>query len=259
MKRALSLLVLVILGGGLVLAQTTVDVTWDTYRGSVSGLFQAGDDVLIRFATMGAHIFGYFNGVDYDNNPYNYGVDNVRARFRGNIEDGGYLEFLMERQDSWVPMYGPAGQVTYTYLETSDQGFFATQTRTNYADMITHNYGFQANSQWTASGDFYIKHYIQAANPLYKAGFYTRGNGSIDVTLMSSEVRGESRWRFGEGAGCYTNAHASGTGSGYFIIYGAAPSQINAFGATVGGGYVALMINYNNGFTTANNLNMSGQ
>ena len=259
MQKVLLVAALLVLGGGLALAQTTVDLNWDVVGGNIKIDFNAGDDAYAGLLTGGSYIFGEFHGIDYDNNPYNYNVDTVRAKVRANIDGGGYVEFIMERQDSWEPMYGPEGQATYTYLETSGTGFFATNTRTNYADMITHNYGFQNDNQWSASGDYFrILHYIRAGNPDYSAGFYARGTGSIDVTLMSSEARGASSWRFGEGAGCYLNAHAEGTGSGAFGLWGAAPTELHAFGATIGGGSVALEILYNNGFSTANNLNMSG-
>jgi len=259
MQKVLLVAALLVLGGGLALAQTTVDLNWNVFGGDIGIDFQAGDDAYAGLSTGGFHLFGEFYGIDYDDNPYPaYNVDTVRTQVRASIEDGGYLEFIMGRRDSWAPMYGPAGQITYTYLGTSDTGFFATNTRTNFADMITHNYGFQSNSQWTASGNFEITHHIMAATEPYGAGFYAGGSGSINVTLMSSEVRGASSWRFGEGAGCYTNAHAEGTGSGTFRLWGAAPTELHAFGATIGGGSVALEILYNNGFSTANNLNMSG-
>jgi len=252
------LVALLVLGGGLALAQTTVDLNWNVLGGDIGIDFQAGDDAYAGLRTGGSYIFGEFHGIDYDNNPYNYNVDTVRAKVRANIDGGGYVEFIMERQDSWAPMYGPEGQVTYTKLETSGSGFFATNTRTNFASLRTHNYGFQNDNQWRATGDFKITHYIMAATEPYGAGFYAEGSGSINVTLMSSEVRGNSAWRFGEGAGCYTNAHAEGTGSGIFEVGGAAPTELHAFGATIGGGSVTLNILYNNGFSTANNLNMSG-
>lgn len=262
MKRFLMWVVILAMAGGLTafaFAQTTLDVLWDSWGGNVTVDFQAGDDNHTWLDTGGNHFFGEFHGINYDDNPYSYNVDTVRAKVRANIEGGGYLEFGMDRQDSYVPMYGPSGQSTYTYLETSDLGFFATNTRTNFADMITHNYGWQSNSQWTASGDyFFIIHWIRAGDPSSNAGFTAEGSGSVDVTLMSSEARGQTSWRLGEGAGCYTNAHASGTGSGYFIIGGQAPNNLSAFGGvTIGGGSVLLDIYYNNGFSV-NNLNMSG-
>jgi len=259
MQKVLLVAALLVLGGGLALAQTTVDLNWNVFGGKIKIDFQAGDDARARLLTRGSHLFGEFCGIDYDDNPYPaYNVDTVRTQVRAGIKDGGYLKFIMKRQDSWDPMYGPEGQVTYTYLETSGSGFFATNTCTNYADMITHNYGFQNDNQWRATGDYFILHYIRAGNPDYGAGFQAEGSGSIDVTLMSSKASGASSWRFGEGAGCYTNAHAEGTGSGAFGLWGAAPTELHAFGATIGGGSVALAILYNNGFSTANNLNMSG-
>ena len=260
MKRVLGLLTGVVCALGVVAFSqaTTVDWNWNVYGGGFSGTFTAGDDAQIIFSTDGGHIWGEFHATDANNNPYNYNVDNVNCQVKANVEGGGGVYFKMDRNDSWVPMYGPAGQYTYTDIHTDDgQAYFTTNIRSNYADMITQNYGWQANSQYTASGtNFYINHYICAASGL-DASIFVSGNGSADVTLMSDEMRA-SGWRFGEGAGCYTNAHASGTGSGTFILGAKAPNNITTgWWGPIGGGSLLVTFKYNNGFNITP-INMRG-
>ena len=122
--------------------------------------------------------------------------------------------------------------------------------------MITGNYGFQANNQYSATGSVYVIDHSIQADPNKYAGFYATGNGATTVTLMSSEMRA-SGWRFGEGAGCYTNASASGTGTGYFEVYANATNSLSGNNWSAGGGSFSGIISYNNGFEY-NNINMRG-
>jgi hypothetical protein len=258
MKKIASMLLIVVLAFSVIaFTETTVDVDWNVFGGGISVDFQADNDAFAGLETAGSHVWGNFSGTDSDNNPYNYGVDDTTTEVKANFV-GGYIDYNMQRQDSKTSMYGPAGQSSATYIESSDSGSFASRITTNFAGMRNCNYGFQSSNQWTASGDFLIQNYINAGDPLSGAGFNAMGSGSVNVSLMSSEASGSSSWNLGQGCGSYTNANANGTGSGSFNIYGQAPNQINAFGATVGGGLVGLTINYNNGFDTGNNLNMSG-
>jgi len=257
MKKVYLALIVVLLISGLVgYAQTTVDLDWNLYSGGFNIGFQAGDDAYAGLSTGGSHAYGTFEGTDSDNNPYGYGVDSVNTKVNANFEGGGQIIFGMDRQDSKTSMYGPAGQGTQSFVGSTGTGSFATNTSTNFAGMKSCNYGFQANNQWTASGDFQVNYSIYAG-VASGAGFNAEGIGSVEATLMSSEANGGSSWRFGEGCGCYTNANASGEGSGSFNIYAQAPNQIDAFGSTVGGGTVNFNINYLNGFES-DDINMSG-
>ena len=243
------------------LSQTTVDWDWDFYGGNFGGIFQAGDDALIEFNTVGSHAWGEFHATDADNNPYSYNVDNVSAKVKAWIDNGGDIYFRMDRTDSWVPMYGPEGQYTETEIFSFDgSGFFATQLRTNYASMVTHNYGWVANSQYQVSGTYFeLWHKVYSSDDA-NAWLQAAGNGSVDVTLMSDEARGYGwLWKFGEGAGCHTNANASGTGEGTFSMGATAPNLMEAgMGWSAGGGDFLLALNYFNGFEI-DPLNMRGK
>jgi len=245
--------------GGLA-ASTVLDTTWNFFGGSLNINFGSGDDASVILATAGTQAWGSFLGTDYDDNPYTYNVDTTRTQVKAWVDGGGWIEFRMDRLASKVSMYGGPGQYTYTQIYTLDgAAFFATNTRTNYADMITHNYGFEANNQYQASGSlFYIVHEIYGAADRF-AGLSIQGSGSAIVTLMSDEARAGG-WRFGEGAGCYTNAKASATGSGTFILYGTAPNELKLpFGAgTIPGGSFNFAIDYLNGFNFTN-INSSGK
>lgn len=259
MKRITTLLaVLVLVSGAMTaVAQTTVVTDWDI-SGNFNFDFQAGDDARFQFSTGGFHAWGQATTTDSGDNPYNYGVDTVSAQTKANIDGGGYINARMERNDSKSSMYGEAGQYTVTNIYSADgTAFFATNTRSNFADMITANYSYQSANQYQAAGTLYsIWHKIFAAEGEY-AEVGVLGSGSANITLMSDEMRG-SGWRFGEGAGCYTAASASGAGSGEFYVYGQAPNNLAVpFGAVGGGGSWLLEINYNNGFNV-NPINMSG-
>jgi len=261
MRRLVMLGLIALLGFGIVgvsdNTETVSNHAWDFTAGWYGFDFQSGNDARVDFFTTG---FGSAHGTarmsDCNSNPYNYGVDTTRAQVKANVDDGT-IAFYMVRQDT---RSGPAGQVMSTTIDAFGEASFATNTRMNWHGVVTSNYAFQNNSQFTAAGSWFeIDHYIHAGDPDSHAGFYATGDGSVDVTLMSHEMRGASFWRFGEGAGCYTNAEASGTGSGYFEVYGAAPNSLrHPFGGEVpGGGSIVLQINYNDGFNL-DAINMRG-
>ncbi|MCD6524343.1 MAG: hypothetical protein J7K48_05020 [Thermococcus sp.] len=260
MKKVLILGLVTVFGFVMVgfAAPTVLNTTWDFYGGGFNINFNSGDDASVTFNTAGAHAWGSFSGTDYDNNPYNYNVDNTRAQVTANVDGGGGIYFRMERQGSWVSMYGVAGQYTETDIWTSDgTAFFASNTRTNYADMITHNYGYKSAEQYQASGtNFRIWHEISGAADRF-ANVEVFGSGSAIVTLMSDEARA-SGFRFGEGAGCYTAARANGTGTGYFGLFATAPNDLQIpFGSVTGGGTFSYQLWYNAGFSV-DPINMSG-
>lgn len=247
----LAVVVFAVLCGLTLLAMadpTVLDTSWRFSGGSLGIEFTSSNDAKITFSTGGYFASGSLVATDYDDNPYKYNVDTTRAQVKARVEGGGYISFRMDRLDSWTSMYGAAGQYTYTQIWTYDgAASFATNTRTNYADMITHNYGFQAADQYTASGtDFEIYHEVFGAADRY-AGLQIVGSGSAIVTLMSDEARA-SGWKFGEGAGCYTNANAVLSGSGLFWLYGTAPNSLKLpFNlGTIPGGSFNFWINYQN-------------
>ncbi|MBC7074027.1 hypothetical protein H5T58_01410 [Candidatus Parcubacteria bacterium] len=259
MKQA-GLIILAAIGFGLLgLSQTTeIKIDWNAYGGYISHLFTPGNDATINFYSEGAHFWGSATFKDYNDNPYKYNVDTILAQVQAFVENGGVIYFRFDRTDSYTPMYGSAGQYTLTSIYTSDgTASFATQTKTNYAYMVTHNYGFQANNQYTASGsEFGILHQIFGATGLW-AVIQVTGNGSAIVTLMSDEASA-NHWKLGEGAGCYTNASLAATGSGTFVLHAEAPNNITTgWGWTIPGGTLDITVNYNNGFNVTG-INMRG-
>jgi len=225
--------------------------------GDFEVVFHSDDDASSLLQMRGNHTWGEFHAQDADDNPYGYGVDTTSVQVKVNIENGGSLHFRMDREDGWVPMYGNPGQYTETLINTTDEAWFATSTRTNYAQMRTCNYGWQNNSQYGAQGDnFNLIHHIFVAADL-KAGVAAYGSGSIDVTLMSDDIWGDQSWKLGRGCGCYTNASAEGTGSGSFTLWGTAPNHLEGNGWSAGGGSFTMTIDYLNGFT-ANPIDTAG-
>ena len=262
MVRRIAVLVAVLaLFSFVAFAQTTVDWNWDFHGGGFNGIFQAGDDAVINFDTGGSHAWGEFHAIDADDNPYSYNVDTVSAKVKAEIGNGGGIYFRMDRNDSLDSMYGPDGQYTETNIWSSDgSGFFATQLKSNYASMITHNYGWVANSQYQVDGSSFSLYHMVHSSADANAWVGITGSGGANLTLMSDEARGNGwLWKFGEGAGCYTNASAEGTGSGIFTMGATAPNQMESgMGWSAGGGTFLLNINYLNGFEI-DPINMRGK
>lgn len=261
MKKRLAVCLMIVVVGAfavVALSQTTSDLEWDVYGGVINHTFVAGDDATVSLGTGGAHAWGSLLDTDAENNPYSYGVDTVSTQVRANVTGGGGISFRMDRQDSWTPMYGGAGQYTATALSTSDgNAALAVKSRTNYAGMVMANYSWQNSDQYTADGSTYqIDHQVWSASGS-EAFVHVLGSGSGALTLMT-DTTNAGGWRFGEGAGCYTNAKFVGTGSGTFQLGAEAPNNIaTGWGWTVPGGSLSATVNYSNGFDV-DGINMNG-
>jgi len=230
------------------LGATQVDVTYDT-SGQITIDFKAGDDAETHFATAGSHIWGDFHAKDFDDNPYGYGIDTFETWAQAEIKDGGYVEWLTNRTDSHVSMYGEAGQISYTYIETDDYGFVKFKTNTNYARLRDCEYGFQNDNQFVANGSYFMVHQLTDSDD---DGMYVllTGSGEGKITVMNGESWGSS-WKFGKGCGCYTNAKATAEGSGYFEASGWASNylQSNLGFELPNGGSFFLGVDFNDGFS----------
>jgi hypothetical protein len=250
-KLATVLVILTAIGVMAVAAPTTIDLNWDA-GGIFNMWFFNGDDSNAKLHTEGNHIFGSFHGADADNNPYNYGVDNGTFQVMSSVENGGWMEYVVQRTDSKSSMYGPSGQLSYSMLGTSDgTASLAQSTSTNYASMKTCNYGFQANNQFMAAGTEYsISHSIQAGDGDW-ASIDIWGSGSASATYMS-EVMGGTGFEFayGNACGCYHNCSASGTGTGTFMLQASAANYLIGDGweAPSGGTYLQQIV-YGGGFS----------
>ena len=234
-----------------VLAATKTYVTWDT-SGQISITVQADDDATTILNTAGNHIFGEFNATDHDDNPYGYNVDTFDTWLQAQIEDGGFIEWQTSRLDSWTRMYGEAGQISYTYIETDDYGFVKFKTNTNYASLRNCEYGFQSDNQFVANGSYFIVHQLTDSDG---EGMYVllTGNGEGKITVMNGEALGSS-WKLGRGCGCFTNAKASASGSGYFEASGWASNYLQSdLGFTLpNGGAFTISIDFNEDFSIDN-------
>lgn len=227
------------------------DITWDT-SGSINIDIWADDDAETHFYTGGNHIFGEFHAIDYNDDPYGYGVDTVEVWANATVEGGGFIDWTTIRTDSHESMYGEAGQERGILIDTDDYGFAKWKDNINYARYRGCQYGFQNDEQLQASGNYFMGIYLTDSDGDGMA-VSLQGSGSGKITVMNSESWGSS-WKFGKGCGCYTNAKASASGSGYFEASGWASNYLKSdFGFELpNGGDFIVAINFNDGLTVDN-------
>uniref|UniRef100_A0A6M3MB30 Uncharacterized protein n=1 Tax=viral metagenome TaxID=1070528 RepID=A0A6M3MB30_9ZZZZ len=194
-----------------VFAVTELDVDWDG-AGGFSVDFDTGD-AYMGFSTGGAYIEGHLYANDYDDNPYSYGVDTFLTNVDAYVENG-YIQYGVDRLDS-TGMYGPADQSTFSYIGASDWASMTFQTRTNFADLDSSNYGFQANDHFLAEGVYGAYH--EVLNGANIAWFDASGIGTLDIDHMTDDTW-TTAIQFGKGCGCYTNADVTQDGSGTFVL-----------------------------------------
>jgi hypothetical protein len=217
---------------------TTVAVEWDG-SGEVTGTVDAGGDTTYDFEISAAITNGNFSMTDYNNNPYNYNVDSVNAGFNAYVS-GGYAEYVVNHTDQYEPMYGSAGQQTFSRIGANADGYasMAMWTNSNYASMQEANYGHT----WTAQGDtfsassptgFLIQHQVTDSQGEY-ANFEVIGAGTASVDCMSSDI-GANSLTFGQGAGCYTDASYDGDGTIQATFTNVGSNSVTQFGNTVTG------------------------
>jgi len=231
-----------------VAASTTLTLNWDG-SGSISTGMNTGD-ASFSFSSAGGHIFGSLSATDYDDNPYNYGVDTFQVEVRSFIENGGTTILSVSRDDSWTPMYGPADEQSYSYVSSDDEATLQFRVRTNFAQLRSSNYGFQSNQQFTATGNFEIDH--QLINGNNWADLYATGSGSVSIDHMSDDTFG-STFKFGFGCGCYTNSDATGTGGGLFQVTAHGDSGLYGSGwSTSGSSDYIFGVTYSDGFSASN-------
>ena len=229
-------------------ATTTVNFTWDG-SGSISHSMNTGD-ADFNFTAQGGHIFGSLKATDYDDNPYGYGVDTFLVETRSHFESGGLTVLSVARDDSWTPMYGPADESSYSYVSSDDTGDIQFRVWTNYAQLRSSNYGFQANQQFTATGNFEVEHTLTNGNNW--GDIYAVGEGSISIDHMSDDTF-VSTFKFGFGCGCYTNSDATGTGSGVFTVTAHGDSGLYGSGwSTSGSSDYIFGVAYSDGFSASN-------
>ena len=239
---------------------TTVDIDWNT-AGYIDIDVVSDDDFRSQFHMFsGSQVTGNYLLTDSENNPYGYGVDTVLAQVEANVAGGGYLVYDNIRTDSHVPMYGAAGEQSYTEIITDDTAQLQFQTRGAYAELMSSNYGFHSNDHFQATGTFSVFHSLYD-NTGEGAYISSVGIGSTDIDFMSESTWGKTgSFKFGKGCGCYTNADITATGSGVFTVGAIAENQItvdlptitiNGDG-TLGSAQYLLQATYGNGFHFSN-------
>ena len=249
MKKIPILVTLMVIAlSGVAMAQTTTDVTWNG-SGYHSIHFQSGDDATSDFQTGGDFISGKYHAVDHDDNPYGYNVDTTDVKVKAHVNDG-HIEYKFTRNDAHTSMYGSAGQESYTLIDSYGDADFAWHSWSNFAQLRSSNYGWQANNQIHATGSHLINHYF-TINDDEGAGITITADGETDLTIMSEDHWG-SGFKFGKGCGCYTNAHVDITGSGVFDLYANADNEITTDWGITTDGYLNVHSNFGSGFHFGN-------
>lgn len=229
---------------GLVSATTQVDTIWDG-GGSLDINFISGNDANVGFGTSGNLISGEFHTTDYDNNPYGYNVDTTDTTIKSHVGNG-WMAYTFARTDSYSPMYGAAGQESYTYIGSSGTGDFAWHSNSNYASLVNSNYGWQSDNQMQATGDHYIRHYL-SVNPDNGAEIIVAADGTTQISDMCDSAG--TSFSFGKGCGCYTNAEVDTEGSGSFNLFADADNKIiTDTGITVNEGNLNTHSDFTGGF-----------
>jgi len=241
MKRLIMLAIFFIAIGG-VNAATTVDMNWNG-GGNFNTHFAAGDDATADFWTSGGLISGEFHATDSDNNPYNYGVDNVEAKFKAHAENG-FIEYKFDRLDAKTS-YGDAGQRSYSMVGSSGTADLSWRSTSNYASLSSSNYGWQANGQMQATGNHEITHTFGTSTEW--AGMHIVADGTSYVSDMS-EGSNKNGYTFGKGLGCYTNAEVDIVGAGVFDLDAYADNSIVTDTGITTDGYLNIHSNFGSGF-----------
>ncbi len=217
---------------------TTVTMNWSG-TGTVGTTVTAGNDANTTFSTGGSSINGTFTATDQNNNPYGYQVDSYENYLNASVGNG-YIEITTNRTDSYAPMYGSAGQTSYSFVGVDGgTASMADRVTTNYAKMVSATYTYQLTGghNIVASADYYqIMRNINAGNG-DGAGFSAGGSGSATLDCMSSEASGVWPLTLGRGAGCYTDANFNASGSGGLSVGGTGHNSVtfNGMGVTATG------------------------
>jgi len=214
---ALAVLVSLMIGGTALAADpSTVTTTWSG-SGEVWVDSNTGDSEA-HIYTGGNSIIGSFVVTDSNDNPYNYGVDTNQFALEASVVDGGEIEYLVQRNESKISMYGVAGQQSYAYVFSSDgEATLQNRSTTNYASMRDCNYGWHSNDHIVVNGSYWTLTRGASSGTGNIATLTAEGDGSAELDCMSSEASA-GQVRLGWGCGCYTNADFSATGAGTFEL-----------------------------------------
>jgi len=199
---------------------TVVNINW-TGPVNLSASIIQGDDATISYAVVGSNSLGSLTMTDTNYCPYaGYHVDDGSSYFVTSVTDGFAL-YQVDRNDSYSPMYGPAGQCIYSYIAASGgTAEMAGGVTTNYAQQRWCTYdqpktssgkNFEANA-----ASFLIQHFVGKVAGYWDnfSEFIATGSGVALIDSMSSETSGCWDLQRGDGCGCYTNSDMSFNGAG---------------------------------------------
>ncbi len=264
---------------------TSVNTIWNGINGNFSLLGQMGNPPAnplpastINVYNGGGTFSGNANLVNAGDNPYGYLVNSTTSNIKAGFTGVGYAQFDLTRNSSKVSSYGPAGQSVYGFVNSDATGELAMNINTNYAKLVVGNYGQPTTTngkQFEATGTFVIGHGI--TDGVNGAMLINAGTGSSQIRAMSSEAGGALggsplAYRFGRGAGCYTDAKVVATGTGTFVQSAGASNLLNAWAGpynneiaqaipgngTPGSASYNLSIGYSGNFTL-NNFSVDGK
>lgn len=239
--------------GSIALADdpTEVTVTWDGTGGV--GVDVDTGDAFAGFVTLGDNISGAYTATDSNNNPYSYGVDNFSAYLNASVING-YINTGNLRTDSYEGMYGNAGQNSWSSVWVDGgSASMAYRTTTNYAKMVDASYTYQllgGHNIVVDATSYDIQRGILDGRG--NSGILNAwGSGSATLDCMSAEASGVWDLVFGRGAGCYTDANYTATGSGHFDVTGTGNTSVvfNGLGISSGGGSLAIIADFINNFS----------
>lgn len=233
---------------------TEVDVNWSG-SGGVWADVDTGD-AEAGFITGGDVINGSYSTKDSNDNPYGYGVDSFSALFTGSVENG-FMTTDCLRTDS-TGMYGVDGQYSFSGVEVWDgSASMAYRSTTNFAQMTDATYGNQLlgghNIVVNNAAAYYMERWIDDGRG-NRGYLEASGDGNATLDCMSAGASGCWTLQFGRGAGCYTDASFSATGtSGHFEASGTGNNNVtfHGLGVSSGGGTLAFVADWTNNFSIA--------
>lgn len=224
-------------------AQTVVNSTWNgagvfNFAGTVS------NGASLNFVSGGNLNAGAINFTNAQDNPYSYGVSTVSANVAANVANGGGISSAFSRDSSYVPMYGAAGQVASTHVDSTGSASVATYNTANYAGLSQVNYGNTMGPTVAATGDYNFTHRISGGANLAQISGGGSGSVAVKTNYSGASAGGVS---FAQGGGIYTLASYTATGAGGVTAQGQGSNLVSGFGSSFAGPGAAMIFGGNFG------------
>ena len=217
-------------------AATTSTATWNGGGTFTFDATTGGNGSTAHLITQGNNLLGTATFVNQETNPHNYGVTNtsfnVDAAVSGN---GGMIASGLQRDASWAPMYGAAGQSITSSAGTSDgTAGLVMNASTNYASMQDVGWDQPRTAgghTLDASGTAYQLSYNVNTGAINNAGgVIIEGTGSAAITQNFTGASGTG-FNLANGGGIFTKADIAASGTGQFSFGGSATNTLTVLGA----------------------------